>query len=89
MYSMPVEFSKHFEKQFLRLSIGIQRKVIKACHLLDVDYRHPGLKTHLLGGHLGIFEASVDDKYRMTYERRGEVFYMRNVDNHDECLKNP
>jgi len=25
----------------------------------------------------------------MTYERRGDILYMRNLDNHDECLKNP
>jgi len=37
----------------------------------------------------GIFEAYVDRKYRMTFEHRGDTFVMRNVDNHDECLRNP
>jgi hypothetical protein len=37
----------------------------------------------------GIFEASVDSRYRMTYERRGAAPVLRNVDNHDECLKEP
>ena len=37
----------------------------------------------------GVFEAYVDVKYRMTFERRSDTFVMRNVDNHDECLRNP
>jgi hypothetical protein len=37
----------------------------------------------------GVFEAYVDVKYRMTFERHKDTFLMRNVDNHDECLRNP
>jgi hypothetical protein len=25
----------------------------------------------------------------MTYERHGDILILRNVDNHDECLKKP
>ena len=61
----------------------------KALRLLDSDFRHPGLQSHPLEGVKGILAAHVDDKYRMTFERRGGKFFMRNVDNRDECLKNP
>jgi hypothetical protein len=37
----------------------------------------------------GVFEAYVDVKYRMTFELHKDTFLMRNVDNHDECLRNP
>ncbi len=67
----------------------MQSKVDKAVRLLEADFRHPGLRTHPVVGASGVFEAYVDDKYRMTYERHGDVFLMRNVDNHDECLRNP
>ena len=86
---MPVEFTNRFVKQYLRLPIAIQRKVDKALLLLDTDYRKPGLRSHPVEGTRRIFEAYVDRQYRMTFERSGDTFIMRNVDNHDECLQNP
>ena len=86
---MPIQFTERFVKQYERLPKTMQRKVDKALHLLDMNFRYPGLRSHPVGGMEGIFEAYVDAKYRMTFERDGDVFIIRNVDNHDECLKNP
>ena len=86
---MPIQFTEQFVKQYERLPKTIQRKVDKALRLLDADFRHPGLRSHPLEGMESIFEAYVDVKYRMTSERYGDVFLIRNVDNHDECLRNP
>jgi mRNA-degrading endonuclease RelE of RelBE toxin-antitoxin system len=86
---MPIRFTERFARQYEALPKTIQKKVDKTLFLLELDYRHPGLRSHPLGGVKGIFEAYVDAKYRITFERRGEIFIMRNVDNHDECLKNP
>ena len=86
---MPIQLTERFVKQYERLPQSIRTKVDRALRLLDADFRHPGLRSHPVGGLEGIFEASVDAKYRMTFERHGSVFLMRNVDNHDECLENP
>ena len=86
---MPIQFTERFVKQYERLPKTIQRKVDKALRLIDADFRHPGLRSHPLEGIEGIFEAYVDAKYRMTFERRGNVLLLRNVDNHNEFLKNP
>lgn len=86
---MPIKLSDRFDRQYALLPAAIRGKVKKALRLLDADYRHPGLRSHPVEGTSGVFEARVDDKYRMTFERRGDVRLMRNVDNHDECLKNP
>ena len=86
---MPVELTERFVRQYERLPRATQRKVDKALRLLGTDFRHSGLRSHPVQGTPGIFEASVDARYRMTFERRGDMFVMRNVDNHDECLKNP
>ena len=86
---MSLQFTERFVKQYERLPKTIQRKVDKALRLLDADFRHPGLQSHPVEGLKGIFEAYVDTKYRLTFERHGDVFVMRNVDNHDECLSNP
>jgi hypothetical protein len=86
---MPIDYTTRFRFQYARLPLEIQRKVDKAVDILDIDFRYPGLRSHPLKGYEGIYEAYVDDKYRMTYERRADVLVMRNIDNHDECLKNP
>ena len=86
---MPVEFTDRFVKQYLRLPVIIRRKVDKALLLLDADFRKPGLRSHPVEGTHGILEAYVDRRYRVTFERSGDIYIMRNVDNHDDCLKNP
>ena len=86
---MPIRLTERFVKQYERLPKTIQRKADKALRLLDSDFRHPGLRSHPVEGVREIFEAYVDAKYRMTFERHGNVFILRNVDNHDDCLKNP
>ncbi len=86
---MPIEITSHFSKQYAQVSKSIQRKVDKALKLLDTDFRQPGLRSHPVEGAPGIYEAYVDKKYRMTFERHGDVLTLRNIDNHDECLRNP
>ena len=84
---MPIRPLPRFNQQYAQLPVAIQQKVDKAVRLLDADFRHPGLHSHPVQRHPGVFEAYVDDEYRMTFERRGDTFIMRNVDNHDECLR--
>ena len=86
---MPVELTGHFTQQYARLPGEIQRKVDKALKFLDIDFRHPGLRSHPVQSTPGVFEAYIDRKYRMTFERHGDTFVIRNIDNHDECLRNP
>lgn len=86
---MPIELTERFVRQYAKLSRAVQRKVNKALRLRDRDFRHPGLHSHQVENTPGIFEAYVDSKYRMTFERRRDVFIMRNVDSHDECLRKP
>jgi hypothetical protein len=84
---MPVKLLPHFVDQYNKLPKVIQDKVGKALGLLDENFRHPRLRNHPVKGFPGIFEAYVVDKYRVTFERQGDLFVMRNVDNHDECLR--
>ena len=86
---MPIQLTERFIRQYLQLPKQIQRKVDKALVILDADFRHPGLRSHPVESAPGVIEAYVDRKYRMTFERHGDTFIMRNVDNHDECLRQP
>lgn len=42
-----------------------------------------------MGGHVDIGEASINMKYRMTFEIEAEAFLMRRIGEHDTVLKNP
>ena len=86
---MPIQLTNRFIRQYGQLNAATQLKVDKALRLLDVDFRHPGLHSHPVESAPGVFEAYVDVKYRMTFERHNDTFVIRNVDNHDECLRNP
>lgn len=83
-----------FLEAFRALPAGIGRKMHKALALFGKDQRHPSLEVKKLQGRDGIWEARVNQKNRFTvhYEKdaSGEtICVLRNVDNHDECLKNP
>jgi hypothetical protein len=86
---MPLKFTERFRKQYIKLPSAIRLKVDKSLKLLDADFRHPGLRSHPVEGVPGIFEAYIDRKYRLTYERSGDILILRNVDKNDECLRNP
>jgi hypothetical protein len=36
-----------------------------------------------------LFEARVDRSYRLSFQFEGQDILLRNVDNHDECLRQP
>ncbi len=86
---MPLRYTGRFKKQYIRLPLAVRIKVDRALKMLESNFRHPGLRSHPVESATGIFEAYVDSKYRMTFERRNDTFIMRNVDNHDDCLRNP
>jgi mRNA-degrading endonuclease RelE of RelBE toxin-antitoxin system len=82
--------SPRFKKSFRKLPPEIQVKVIKALQLLEENPRHPSLQTKPVHGVHGIFEARVDQSYRLTYQRLpDDVLFIRVVGKHDETLKNP
>jgi hypothetical protein len=86
---MPLEYAERFKLQYVKLPLAVRLKVDKSLKLLDADFRHPGLRSHPVEGAPGIYEAYVDRKYRLTFARRGDTLILRNVDNHDECLRKP
>jgi mRNA-degrading endonuclease RelE of RelBE toxin-antitoxin system len=86
--------TERFLKAFRSLPADIQKKTMKALTLFAENQRHPSLHVKKMVGYDDIWEVRVDLKYRFTahYEKNenGDVIcVLRNVDNHDECLKNP
>ena len=86
---MPLILTERFVRAYADLPVNVQKRVDKALRLLESNFRHPGLQTHQVEGSRGIYEARVDLKHRLTYERRGNDLVLRMVGGHEETLKNP
>lgn len=85
-----------FEKKLKKLPPPVREAAKKALCLLAENPRHPSLKTHKVvkaTGEFGgdVFEAYVTKKYRLTWEYGPDqgMIALRNIDNHDDCLKTP
>jgi mRNA-degrading endonuclease RelE of RelBE toxin-antitoxin system len=87
--------AQRFHKAFRSLPEDIQAKAVKAFALFQTDRQHPSLGIKKIKGADEIWEGRVDRAYRFTFHYEtnpdnGEVICVfRNIDHHDECLKNP
>ena len=87
--------TRRFMKAYRALPKAVRQKTAKAFLLFQTDLSHPSLGVKKIQGRAGIWEGRVDQQYRFTFhfekdESTGEtICVFRNIDNHDECLKNP
>ncbi|RCK76797.1 MAG: hypothetical protein ANABAC_3222 [Anaerolineae bacterium] len=85
--------TERFKKAFQALPEEIQEKAFKAFRLMAENPRHPSLRVKKIKGSEQIWEGRIDRQYRFTFqfvEEGGQtIIVFRNIDNHDECLKNP
>ena len=86
---MALIITNRFKKAYQQLPLEVQNKVRKAIRLLDEDPRYPSLRIKPIQGTDKIYEGRIDRKYRFSFEFDGDDKILRNVDNHDDCLKNP
>ncbi len=85
-----IEYAEIFLSAFKKLPKDVQKKVKKAIRLLAENPKHPSLRSKPVQGAPGIYEASPDMQYRITYERLpGDVLRLRVIGLHDDALKNP
>jgi len=85
-----IEYTNNFRKMFTRLPENLKKKTIKALQLLASDYHHPSLQTKPIKGAPGIYEARIDQRYRLTYEwLPSDLLRLRVVGKHDEAIRNP
>jgi len=85
--------SDRFKRAFQSLPKEVQKKAVRALRLMDENLSYPSLVLKKIHGYPDIWEARIDIKYRLTFQveqKDGETLcILRNIDNHDECLKNP
>ncbi|EKD42285.1 MAG: cytotoxic translational repressor [uncultured bacterium] len=87
-------FPASFEKKLKKLPADIKVAAKKTLLFIAENPKHPSLKTHKVHQAVGdfggdVFEAYVTQKYRLTWEYGPDqgCITLRNIDNHDECLK--
>lgn len=85
-----------FLSQSERLPEAVCFQLKKQILFLEKNPRHPSLRTHEVKNASSsdgekIFEGYVNKQYRFTWEygRKPSEIILRNVDNHDDCLKSP
>ena len=81
--------SDSFKEAFKKLDARLKKKVEKALRLFCQNPYHPSLHTKKMQGVNNIWEVRVDIHYRFTFDIVDDVYRLRNLDNHDECLNNP
>lgn len=86
---MALIVTDRFRRAYQQLPPAIQKKVRKALRLLTEDVGYPSLRVHRIQGTDHLFEARVDRSYRLSFQFEGQDILLRNVDNHDECLRHP
>jgi mRNA interferase RelE/StbE len=85
-----IRSSPRFKKSYRELPEVIRAKVKKALTLLSENPQHPSLQVKRIQGFTSIYEAQVDQNYRLTFQRlSGDKLQLRVVGRHDETLKNP
>ena len=87
---MKIQRTERFKEAFKNLDLKIRKKFEKALSLFFINPYHPSLHTKKIHGRENIWEVRVDIHYRFTFNLTDKgVYRLRNIDNHDECLKNP
>ena len=87
---MKIRRTERFKEAFKKLDFKLRKKVEKALRLFCQNPYHPSLHTKKMQGVDNIWEVRVDIHYRFTFDLiEGGIYRLRNLDNHDECLKNP
>ncbi len=82
--------TERFRKSVLELDKRTREKLKRQLELFVSDPRHPSLRVKKIKGTRSIFEARVNDLYRMTFQygEKGEII-LRVVGPHNAAIKKP
>jgi plasmid maintenance system killer protein len=85
--------SRRFKRRYEDLPNEIQIRVDYTLELLNENWKHPSLHVKKVKGRVGVWEARVNQSYRLTFHFEGkfhelDVCVLRTVGPHD-ILRNP
>ncbi len=77
-----------FDRDYPALPAHIRKKLDRVLVYLTQDIRHPGIKARKMVNHPDIWEARVDEHYRLTFKFDQDILILRRVGTH-EIYRNP
>ena len=80
---MTLTFSKPFVRQYRKLAPPIRTKVDRQLRNLSQNPRHPGLFARKMTGYSDVWEARIDEHYRVTFQIVDDVIVVRRVGTHE------
>ena len=86
---MRIAYTDNFKRAWHKLSEQEKASTRKAIEHLLLDIRYPALRVKKMQGTENIWEARASRSIRMTFEKKGDIFILRNVGHHDETLGKP
>ena len=84
-----IEIEKTFKKSYESLPKEIQNRFHHKLSLLMENFQHPSLRVKKIQGKEDIWEASISDNYRITFNIKGNTIVLRKIGTHDKPLRNP
>ena len=81
---MRVEYAPHFQRGFLKLPLGIQNKFKKQITHLLRDIRYPSLRVKKYHGADGVWQARVDDHYRLYFQIGDDCCTLLRIEGHKD-----
>ena len=85
---MHLEATSTFRRLYKKLPAHIQQQVKHTLELLHSNPTHPSLRHRKMAGQADIYEVSVTMNYRITYQKAGDIGFLRKVGTHD-ILRQP
>ena len=86
---MNLYYSAEFKRGLKSLPKKLQEKTAKKLELFTKNSRHSSLRIKKIKSAKGIWEGSIDKKYRFTFERGKDTIILRVIGTHNEVLKHP
>lgn len=81
--------TQRFQRAYRKLEPTEQALVKKALTQLLADRTHPSLGVKRIRGTKSIWELRAGRDIRVTFETEEDAYLLRNVDHHDDALRNP
>ncbi len=88
MIRLHFEFTHTFKKSYEGLPQEIQVRTDKTLLLLEKNLQYPSLHVKKMEGTNDIYEWRISDNYRGTFQKIGNMVYLRKVGTHN-ILRNP
>jgi mRNA-degrading endonuclease YafQ of YafQ-DinJ toxin-antitoxin module len=85
---MKILTTKPFDRDFEELPTRIKTLALKKFTILLQNPHHPSLRVKKMEDPREIWEGSITESYRFTFQIEGDVYFLRRIGTHD-ILKTP